>query len=306
VLLIIIILLVLRCTSGIVPKTSKIRVAYLGSVYKDIYSKNPVCAGLPSLPGIKIAHTMTEPVFLEHFLYRAGLDELLNTLEIDFVITDTVTRGQNFFGIPKAAGYAITNLEGIRFAMFAASNESLTIEDQVQLTLVRERSDILWVIDPSLLDLEPTLISFQINNRMLSDTSMAPLNPIIDTTRRRMIQDFTSKVDQELGRKIHLGGPLDEHLFSSISSKNAVNVILYPENLILKILDADSTNLRELFDCIAFETKFRRARMTDEEISETRASNNLMTWGEIKAENDVLLPDESTGQRIYDYYYIKE
>ena len=305
-LLIIIILLVLHCTSGVVPKTNKIEVAYLGSIYHDIYTENPVCAGLADIPGIKIAHTMTEPVFLEHYLYRVGLAELLNALEIDFVIADTVIRGQNYFGIPKTAGYAIANLEGIRFAMFAASKESLTIEDQVQLTIVRERSDILWVIDPPLLGLEPTLIDFQINNRVLSDTSMAPFNPRIDTTRRRIIKDFTSKVEQELDRTIHLGGRVDEHLFSSISTNNTVNVILYPENLIVKMLDADSTTLRELLDCITFEMKFKKTKMTEEQLSETRMTSNYLTWGEIKAENDVLLPDESAGQHIYDYYYIKE
>lgn len=305
-LLIIVILLVLHCTSAVVPKISKIEVLYLGSIYSDLYKENPVCASHTDLPGIRVAHTLTEPPFLEHYLYRAGLADVLNSLEIDFVIADSVIRGQDFFGIPRNAGYSVSNFEGIRFAMFAASAESLTIDDQVKLTLARERSDILWVIDPSLLDMEPTLISFYINNRALSDTSMSPFNPQIDTTRQRLVKDFTRKVDEQLNRKVHLGGRVDEHLFTRISSNNAVNLILYPDNLIVEMLDADSASLRELFDCVAFEMKFKKIKMTEDALSEMHTTSNLMMWGNIDAENDILIPDETAGQRIFDYYYTEE
>jgi hypothetical protein len=86
----------------VVPKTNRIDIAYIGSIYEDINQENPVSAGLADFPGIMIAHTMTEPAFLEHYLYRAGLAQLLNELEIDFVIGDTVVRNQKFFGIPKS------------------------------------------------------------------------------------------------------------------------------------------------------------------------------------------------------------
>ena len=306
VLLILIILLVLHCTPGVVPKTSKIEVLYLGSVYDDIHLENPVCASHSDLPGVRVAHTLTEPPFLEYYMYRVGLAELLSALEIDFIITDTVIRNQNFFSIPKNAGYAITNFEGIRFAMFAASSESLTIEDQVQLTLARERSDILWVIDRQQLDTKPALINFYINNRALSDTSISPLAPLIDTTRYRLVKDFTRKVDAVLDRNIHLGGRIDEHLCSRIASNHAVNVILYPENLFVKTLQADSMSLRELFDCINFEMKFKKSKMTEDALSEMRVSSNLMMWGNIETKNEVLFPDASDGQHIYDYYSTEE
>ncbi|MGB7055627.1 MAG: hypothetical protein WBE28_09945, partial [bacterium] len=233
VLLIVLIVISLHCTSGVVPKTNRIDVAYIGSIYEDINQESPISAGLADFQGIKIAHTMTEPAFMEHYLYRAGLSELLNKLEIDFVIGDTVARNQKFYGIQRSTGYAITNFEGIRFAMFSTSKESLTIDDQVQLTLVRERSDILWVIDRTVLDIEPTLITFYINNRVLSDTSMLPIKAEIDTARQRLVKDFINKAEDGLNKKIYLGGRVDEHLFSTIAEKQAVNIVIYPEDLIV-------------------------------------------------------------------------
>jgi hypothetical protein len=306
VLLITLILISLHCTSGVVPKTNRIDIAYIGSIYEDINQENPVSAGLADFPGIKIAHTMTEPAFLEHYLYRAGLAQLLNELEIDFVIGDTVVRNQKFFGIPKSMGYAIINFEGIRFTMFSTSKDSLTIDDQVQLTLVRERSDILWVIDQTALNAEPTLIIFYINNRALSDTSMSPIKAEIDTSRHRLIKDFRSKVEQGLNRKIFLAGRVDEHLFSNISERHAVNIIVYPEDLFIKMLERDSTTLRELIDCIAFKMKFKKTEMNEDEISEFCAASGFLRWGNVKEENYVLLPDEIDGRYIYDFYYTKE
>lgn len=305
-LLIVLIVISLHCTSGVVPKTNRIDVAYIGSIYEDINQESPISAGLADFQGIKIAHTMTEPAFMEHYLYRAGLSELLNKLEIDFVIGDTVARNQKFYGIQRSTGYAITNFEGIRFAMFSTSKESLTIDDQVQLTLVRERSDILWVIDRTVLDIEPTLITFYINNRVLSDTSMLPIKAEIDTARQRLVKDFINKAEDGLNKKIYLGGRVDEHLFSTIAEKQAVNIVIYPEDLIVEMFEGDSTTLRELMGLIAFEMEFKKMEMSDAEVSEFCAAKGFLRWGNVKEENDVLLPDEIDGRSIYDFYYIKE
>ena len=305
-LLIILILLSLHCTSGVVPKTNRIDVAYIGSIYEDINQENPISAGLVDFQGIKIAHTMTEPTFMEHYLYRSGLAQLLNELEIDFVIADTVVRNQKFFSIPRTTGYAITNFEGIRFAMFSTSKESLTIEDQVQLTLVRERSDILWVIDQTQLNMEPTLVRFNIDKRALTDKSMSPIKAKIDTARQRLVKDFTNKAEDGLNKKIYLGGRVDEHLFSTIAEKQAVNIVIYPEDLIIEMFEGYSTTLRELMDLIAFEMEFKKMEMSGADVSEFCATNGFLRWGNVKEKNDVLLPDEIDGRYIYDFYYTKE
>jgi hypothetical protein len=135
---------------------------------------------------------------------------------------------------------------------------------------------------------------------------MSPIKAEIDTSRHRLIKDFRSKVEQGLDRKIFLAGRVDEHLFSNISERHAVNIIVYPEDLFIKMLERDSTNLRELIDCIAFEMKFKKTEMNEDEISEFCAANGFLRWGNVKEENDVLLPDEIDGRYIYDFYYTKE
>jgi hypothetical protein len=300
------ILIFLHCTAGVAPKTNRIDIAYIGSIYDDIYRDNPVSAGLVDLPVVKIGHTVTEPAFMEYYLYRAGLTQLLNELEIDFVIADTIVRNQKFFSIPRTAGYAITNFEGIRFAMFSTSNESLTIEDQIQLTLVRERSDILWAIDPTMLNMEPTLVRFYIDNRMLTDKSMSPIKAKIDTARQRLVKNFTRKAEDGLNRKIYLGGRVDEHLFSTIAERQAINTVIYPKDLIAKMVEGDSTTLRELMDLIAFDMKFKKTEMSAAEISEICTASGYIQWGNIREENFVLVPDKANGTHIFDFYYEKE
>jgi hypothetical protein len=65
-------------------------------------------------------------------------------------------------------------------------------------------------------------------------------------------------------------------------------------------------SLRELFDCITFEMKFKKTKMTEDALLEIRANSNLMMWGNIKAENEVLFPDATDGQHIFDYYFAEE
>ena len=88
-LLLVFALLIISCARGVVPRVSKIEVLYIGSIYQDLYRENPISAGTTDSPSIKIGYTMTEPVFMEHYLYRRGLAELLGKLEIDYVICDT-------------------------------------------------------------------------------------------------------------------------------------------------------------------------------------------------------------------------
>lgn len=298
--------LLLQCAKGVVPKVDTIQILYIGSIYNDFKREDPISAVKSGFPGIKVTHTITDPAFLEYHLYRAGLSELLNELEIDFVIADTVPRNQKFFGIQRKTGYAITNFEGIRFAMFSTSQESLTIEDQIQLALVRERSDILWIINQPVLKRDPTLITFFIKNRAVYDTSMSPVKAAIDTTRIRLIKDFTKKIENELGEKLFIGGSIDEYFFSHISDKHAIDVVVYPTDLIIKMFEGDSTTLGELFGCIAFEKKFRKTKMNEKEISEICAANGFLQWGQAKEENNVLIPDAMNGMHIFDFYTTEE
>ena len=297
-------LLMISCAKGVVPRVGKIEVLYIGSIYQDIYRDNPISSCIADSPAIKVAHTMTEPVFMEYFLYRMGLSELLSELEIDYVIADTLVQNQDFFNIPKSMGYAIANYGGIRFAV-VSSEDSLSIEDQVQLTLVKERSDIIWVINSKALNRQPSMINFYIHDRVLSDTTVSPVKAEIDTTRRRKMMAFRNQIEDSLSKKFYVGGRVDDHLFSRIADRQGINIIIYPEGLFVKTVEADSVTLRELMDCIAFETKFRMTEMDRAEILAINQTEELLQWGNIQDENTALLPDEK-GQHIFDFYYKKE
>ncbi len=300
------ILICLHCTSGVVPRTSQIEVAYIGSILEDLNRQTPISAGLAKFPGIKIAHTITEPAFMEYFLYRAGLAQLLDALEIDYVVSDTIARDHGFFTIPKTSGYAISNIEGIRFAIYSTDKESLTIEDQVQLTLVRQRSDVLWILDQNALDMEPTLFNFYIDNRALASKSTSPIRAKPDMARQHAIKDFMGKIEEQLNTKIRIDGSIDEYLFSTIAEKQGVNVIIYPQNLIAGEFEGDSVTLLELMGLVAFEMRFKKASLHDTEISEICALNDFRRWGDAAKENVVLLPDGETDKHFFDFYYEKE
>jgi hypothetical protein len=304
-LLLIFILLVLHCTSGMAPSVKKIEVIYLGSIYEDIYKQNPISAGVAELPGIKITHTRTEPVFMEYYLYRVGLHELLKDLAIDYVIGDTLVQDKDLFGIHSSMGYAIRNYGGIRFAV-VSSEDSLTIKDQVQLTLIKERSDIIWIVDPKAQNLQPSVIDFYISDRALSDTSMAPIKATPDTARGRMITKFRNRLEDGLNSKYYMGGRVADRFLSSIAKQHGVNMIIYPENLFATKAEADSMTLRELMECVAFEMKFNKTEMDKDEITETCQKKGLLQWGTMTKENMVLLPDDTAGKHIFDYYYTKE
>lgn len=299
----IVVLALLSCTTGVAPKGNRIDVVYVGSIQDDIYRENPICAGVAGLDGIKLGHTLTTPVFMEYFLQRMGLSELMDDLGLDFVIGDTIVQGHGYFGLSKSMGYGLKNIEGIRFALISGIKDSLTMDDQVRLTLLKERSDILWMIDKSLLRLPPALIRFHIRDRALSDTSMVKLTAIGDTTRIRKIRDFTRKIEQELNKKINIMGRLDDHIFSVIAHRETLGVIIYPDNMFARILEGDSMSLRALMENIAFETRFTKTTMDSVEISQLCKARGYSTWGAVKKTNAVLVPDAAKGRHIFDYYY---
>lgn len=272
-------------------------------MYDDIYREKPISAGIAGLNGIKLAHTLTTPVFMEYFMQRMGLSKLMDDLGLDFVISDTLVRNQKYFALSKSMGYGLTNVDGVRFALVSSIKDSLTMDDQVRLTLLQERSDVLWVIDNALLRLAPSLIRFHISERVLSDTSMSVLRTKIDTTRLLRISDFRRKIDGVLNRKINIVGRVDDHLFSIVAQRETLDVVIYPPKMFGRIFEGDSVSLRGLMEIVAFETKFKKAIMDSAAISQMCEAHAYSTWGTIRKRNVVLAPDTAAGRRIFDYYY---
>ena len=298
--------LLFNCVKKVVVKVDRIETLYIGSIYQDLYREPPISACITGHSGLKIGHTLTEPVFLEYFLQKNGLHELLNDLAFDFVITDTAVYGQEYFNIPKSMGYAIKNYQGIRFAVVSKGKDTLAIEDEVALSLIRERSDVLWVIDDKLLNYDPTAITFYIRKRALADTSMSLIEESIDTARISKIERYKNRIEKKLSRKVYVAGRLDNHLFSTITDKEAVDIIIYPNSLFSEIIETDSMSLFDLMYNIAFEMKFKEIEMSDEEILDVCAAHGYTKWGSTKKLNTVLMFDETEGQHIFDYYYWEE
>lgn len=235
-----------------------------------------------------------------------GLHELLDTLGFDFVIGDTLVYGGDYFPMSRSMGYAIKNFGGIRFAMICSAKDSLTMEDRVTLSLLKERSDILWVIDKPLLEMQPCVIRLNVNQRSLSDTSISTIKAKEDTARARLIRDFIRGIEKELNREIIVAGSIADHVLSTVTKNEEVDVILYPEKLFLSNDKAQTSSLRKLIESVAFDTKFKKTEMKRAQIVEFCAATGCLTWGQIKQTNSVLVPDEKTGSRIFDYYHGRE
>ncbi|UCD05711.1 MAG: hypothetical protein JSV98_00275 [candidate division WOR-3 bacterium] len=296
-------LILLSCIPGVSPRTRSINVVYIGSIWDDINREKPFCAAATNPDAIALAHTLTEPPFMEYYLHKMGLHELLNTLAFDFVIGDTLVYGGSYFPMSRSMGYAIKNFGGIRFAMICSAKDSLTMEDRVTLSLLKERSDILWVINKPLLEIPPSLIKLNIRQRALTDTSISAIKAKEDTVRTRLVRDFTRRIEKELNREIIVAGSIADHVLSTVAQNEQVDVILFPEKLFLSNDKVQTLSLRKLIENVAFETKFRKAEMKRAQISEFCNETGCLTWGEIKQTNSVLIPDEKTGNRIFDYYH---
>lgn len=296
-------LILLSCIPGVSPRTRSIDVVYIGSIWEDINREKPFSAAVTNPDAITLVHTLTEPPFMEYYLHKMGLHELLDTLGFDFVIGDTLVYGGDYFPMSKSMGYAIKNFGGIRFAMICSAKDSLTMEDRVTLSLLKERSDILWVIDKPLLELPPSLIKLNISQRALSDTSISTIKAKEDTARTRLVRDFILRIEKELNTEIVTAGSIADHVLSTVAQNEQVDVVLYPEKLFLSNDKVQTLGLRKLIENVAFEMKFRKTEMKRAQISEFCTTTGCLTWGEVKQTNSVLVPDEKTGNRIFDYYH---
>lgn len=293
----------LSCIPGVSHRVRSIDVVYIGSIWEDIQRDKPYSARLIDPDAIKLAHTLTEPPFMEYYLQQNGLHELLNELGFDFVVGDTMVYGGDYFPISRSMGYAIKNFGGIRFAMICTTEDSLTMEDQVTLSLLRERSDILWVIDKPLLKMAPSHIRLRVDQRSLSDTSISMIRVKEDTSMVRLINKFRRRIENDLSAAIHAGGTVAEHVFSTVAQKENVNAIIYPEELFTSNERTDVMNLRNLIENVRFEMKFKKTEMEREQITEFCRSTGCLTWGEITQRNIVLVPDKNAEKNMFDYYH---
>jgi hypothetical protein len=301
--LLLVVIVFLACPKKYAPKVEKIEAIYLSSLYEDIHRDKPILAGVKDLPGIKIGYIKTDPPFMAHILKRLGFYQVLNEFPIDFVITELDIHGMDYFTIPVSMGYAIKNYEGIRFAILCKNKDSLAIEDEIKLSLIKQRSDILWVIDNALLNSAPKKIDFFVKNRELSDTSVTAIMLKSDTVLLKILQDFRKKLRDFLNSKIHLEGKnLDEYILSKIAQRMKINVILYPDKICRTVAKRDSISIQELLNKLSWDLKFKSDQgVPKTEILKLSKEKKYNIWGKLAKTNQVLLPAED-GTHLFDLY----
>ena len=295
--------LLLNCPKKYAPGVKKIEAIYISSLYEDIYREEPIITGIEDQPGLKIGHLITDPPFMANILARIGFYDLLNKYPIDFIITDLDIHGENYFSIPATMGYAIKNYEGIRFAVVYKNKDSLAIDDQIKLSIIKQRSDVLWIIDRALIESQPMKIDFFIKDRGLADTTISPIEVRPDTSLLENLRDFKTRLEEVLNSKIYLKGKrLNDYIFSTIAINKDVNVILYPDDMVLNVVKKDSLTIREVIDNVSCELKFKMSLdMTKNELIEISDEKKCRIWGEPIEKNRVLLPGDD-GEYLFDSF----
>lgn len=296
--------LLLNCPRRYTPKVEKIEVHYLGSLYEDIYREPPILSGTAAMPGIAVGHLEAEPPILTHILGKLGFYQFLNEFPIDYVLSETLVYNVHFLSIPRDLGYGIENYEGIRFALVRTGADSLTINDEIQLTLIRQRSDVLWIINQDFIQTEPRTIDFYIENRQLADTSISAIEVVPDTALITKISDFRQRLDAFLRTTFYLNGKtLDEYVLSTIAEREEVNAIIYPRDVFFTKSGSDTMTLSEMIDMADWELKFQKiADITEDEISQLTEEKEYVVWGNVRRKNDVLAPSDQ-GTRFFDLFY---
>jgi hypothetical protein len=296
--------LLLNCPKKYAPKVDTIEVYYLGSLYEDIYREPPLLSGTAAMEGIIIGYLETEPPILKHILGELGFFALLDEVPIDYIMSDTLVHNVHYLSLPSTLGYGIKNYGGIRFAIVRIGADSLTINDQVQLTLIKQRSDILWLIDDNFMKTTPRRIDFYVANRALADTSSAVLAVEPDSALLNSIALFRNRLDTLLSTIFVLGGQdFSDFVLTTIAEREGVNAIAYPSDLVMARLQSDTVTVLEALQSIDWTVRMHRVTdMTRKDLTQLVDDNGYALWGRVQKKNTCLVPNVQ-GQNLFDLFY---
>jgi len=302
-LLLVVCATLLHCPKSHKPDVDRIEVTYLSSLYKDITSEQPLLAGIKDTEGITLGHTMTEPPYLAVLLGEFGFFDLLSETGIDYVIADPhmiELDNINYFVVPYNLGYVISNYQGIRFAILSKGKDTLTIQDQITVEIVNQRSDIMWIIDPEFLASPPMTYYFYVRNRGLADTSTAQFTANIDTLLAKRFHDCLRRLEDVLGRSVTLGTPsVKEYALSTLMVNEQVDIILYPPGLFKTEPGVAQITVMEFITAVACEQRFEKKRMSRNQIEKIQQEQSLSLYGDINDTNLVLYPSVQ-GRYLFD------
>jgi hypothetical protein len=291
-LLLLIIPFLLNCPKRITPGSRhQIDMYYLGSLTEDLKRPDPLLAGIVDLKGLKVGYLDTDKPGYALFLEKIGLYDLYDSLPLDFLITNYPAHGENHLPVLKTMGYGIKNIEGIRFAILSLGKSALTIQDQTKISLARERSDVLWVIEDKNLNLPPYKISFIVSNRALLDTNQSKIKAKTDPERVKEIAAFARRLQDTLNVAVAPGSQtLAEYLFKKMAGKTGAGVILYPAALVPTTVSRTPITIRDILDNVDGSMRFIKIDMIRDSLLKVQAENNYLLWGTPGKKNTVLIP----------------
>ncbi len=298
-------ILFINCPKKYKPDLEKIEVYYIGSIYNDLLKEKPLLAGTVDLPGITIGSCRTEPKFLQVLMGRVGLTDLLSSTGIDYVIGDVDAlhfENVSYFVVPDYMGYGIQNIGGIRFAVFYPGKKDLTISDQVDIALVKERSDVLWLINEDEARYGPRRIDFYIQNRAVADTTWSKFSIVPDSSIMGKIATFKQRLAIVLYYKFRMDNkPFNSYFLERMATSEQADVILYPEHFFSNTKKYDSLTVFELLQSIDCGQRFKTiAAFSGKQVDSIIKANNFDSWGKVKKNNNKVLMPDSTGRYLFD------
>ncbi len=295
--------LFLHCPKRVSVKTSRIEAIYLSSLLDDVQRPEPYLSSIAATKAIKIGYLNFETPFMSEIFKRLGFYELLAEIPLDFLITNYPVYGYSFLSIPLDFGYGIKNHEGIRFAICSKYRDSLSISDQVKLATIRERSDVLWIMDRKML-LSPALqIDFIIKDRTLQDTIIKKISTVEDTALRAKILRFNQSLEKILTPKINLAGKtIIDYIFEKVRQKCSANVFVYTTDFIKDNSVKDSVSIGEFLAMVDCHMKFRVVELTKSALNKMIKENGYLYRGDIAKTNVALVPDRE-GDFLFDLIF---
>jgi hypothetical protein len=284
----------IHCPKQHKPNVERIKVTYLGSLYDDIRTEKPLLAGIKDVEGITLGHVRTQPPYLAVLLGEFGFFDLLNETGIDYIIADpqlVYLDNVKYFIIPYDLGYVISNFEGIRFAIVSKGKDSLSIQDQIQVGIVDQRSDIKWIIEPAFLLSQPMAYYFHVQNRGLADTSATSFQTTIDTLLANRLHECAHNVQKVLEQTISLDVlTLRDFIMNTLARNEGVDIVLFPPDLFKAEPDTNIMSIKEFLSAVACEQQFQKSDMTRDQVIALQEEKGLMLWGTLCDTNSVLYP----------------
>ena len=283
----------LNCPKHPSPGTKKkIEVYYLASVVDDLSQSEPLITGLFTRGGIKIGYLDNHNAGYSLFLSRFGLYDLLDSLPLDFLITDVPVPGHHFLTIGRSMGYGIKNYEGVRFGIVCQNAETLSIQDRVSISVITERTDVMWVIDRQFLNQPAVKVEFLVRRRELQDTSLSKIKIKPDLAWTQRATTFARRLTDTLNAKVGTGGQvLSDFALDRLARAAGVTAVVYPPTMFLTSPAKSDLMLRDLLAGMDAAVRMKKVIFARDSLLKFQTDNHCLLWGKVDKTTAALVPD---------------